>query len=129
MSGPQLQLDQKNALQTWLFALPAPAKSGVLDDAAVARGKTVFEDTKVGCATCHSGAHFTNSATVDVGTGGAFQVPSLIGVGARAPFLHDGSAMTLRDRFASQGGGDRHGHTSSLSGAQISDLIAYLESL
>ena len=35
--------------------------------------------------TCHSGALFTNNATVDVGTGRAFQVPSLRGVAWRAP--------------------------------------------
>lgn len=128
MSGPALAADQKGALQSWLFALPAPAKSGLLDDLAVARGKTLFDDSNVGCATCHSGPSLTNSATIDVGTGGAFQVPSLIGVGARAPFLHDGSALTLRDRF-SVGGGDAHGHTSTLTEAQIGDLIAYLESL
>lgn len=129
MSGPSLANDQKGALQHWLFALPAPAKSGLLDATAVARGKTIFEDKNVGCATCHSGASFTNSATVDVGTGGAFQVPSLVGVSARAPFLHDGCAATLRDRFVSCGGGDLHGHTSPLTEVQIGDLISYLESL
>ncbi|AKU94332.1 surface antigen protein [Labilithrix luteola] len=129
MSGPVLAQDQKNALQSWLFALPAPAKSGILDDLAVARGKSLFQDSNVGCSTCHSGAQFTNSMTVDVGTGGAFQVPPLVGVGARAPFLHDGCATTLRDRFGACGGGDFHGHTSSLTDTQIGDLIAYLESL
>ena len=65
-----------------------------------------------------------------VGTGGPIKVPSLVGVGARAPYLHTGCAPTLRDRFTgSCDGGDSHGHTSQLSETELADLIAYLESL
>ena len=128
MNGPSLDPPQKANLQSWLFALPAlPAPSG-LDAATVARGKAIFEGTDAGCTSCHSGARFTNSATVDVGTGDAFQVPSLIGVSARAPFLHDGCAATLNDRFGACGGA-KHGNTSSLSAASITDLVTYLQSL
>ena len=48
---------------------------------------------------CHVGPLMTTKQIVDVGTGGAFKVPSLLGVGARAPFMHDGCATTLMDRF------------------------------
>ncbi len=81
------------------------------------------------CATCHGGPALTNNQTVDVGTGGAFQVPSLRGLAARAPYLHDGRAATLRERFEPSGGGDRHGRTSGLTPMQISDLTAYLQTL
>ena len=57
------------------------------------------------------------------------KVPSLVGVGGRAPYMHDGCAATLRDRFGACGGGDNHGHTSQLSDAELADLIAYLDSL
>ena len=57
------------------------------------------------------------------------KVPSLLGVAARAPFMHDGCAATLDDRFGSCGGGDAHGKTSQLSAAQRADLVAFLESL
>jgi hypothetical protein len=128
MNGPSLDTTQKKNLESWLFALPAlPAPSG-LDPDAVARGRATFEGDAAGCTTCHSGARFTSSATVDVGTGGKFQVPSLIGVSARAPFLHNGCAATLTDRFGTCGG-SAHGNTSSLSPAAISDLVAYLQSL
>ena len=128
MNGPSLDAPQKTNLESWLFALPAlPAPSG-LDSAAVARGKATFESKDAGCTTCHSGTRFTNSATVDVGTGDVFQVPSLIGVSARAPFLHDGCAATLTDRFGACGG-SKHGNTSSLSPAGIGDLVTYLQSL
>jgi mono/diheme cytochrome c family protein len=130
MSGPVLAADQGDALLSWLDAQPRPPRSTPADAAAVERGRLLFEDTKnVGCVTCHAGSHFTNSATVDVGTGGLFQVPSLVGVGTRAPFMHSGCATTLRDRFSPACGGSNHGVTSQLSEAQISDLIAYLETL
>ena len=55
---------------------------------------------------------------------------SLLGVGARAPFMHDGCASDLTGRFSAYcGGGDDHGKTSQLDQAQIADLVAYLESL
>ena len=38
-------------------------------------------------------------------------------------------APTLTDRFGPCGGGDQHGHTSQLTAAQISDLVAYLSTL
>ena len=81
------------------------------------------------CTACHSGPHLTNNATIDVGTGDAFQVPTLIGVGLRAPYLHDGCAASLADRFGPCGGGDSHGTTSQLSSSDIGDLITYLQSL
>jgi hypothetical protein len=57
-------------------------------------------------------------------------VPSLVGIGYRAPFIHDGCAATLRDRFDPKcGGGDLHGKTSGLTEEQIGDLVAYLETL
>jgi cytochrome c peroxidase len=102
----------------------------VIDAAAVARGEALFNDSQnVGCVSCHAGNLLTDNATVDVGTGAAFQVPSLRGVIWRAPYLHDGRAPTLTDRFSSVGGGDQHGLTSKLSADQISDLVAYLGTL
>lgn len=56
-------------------------------------------------------------------------MPSLRGIGLRAPFMHDGCAPTLHDRFGACGGGDKHGVTSGLTPAQIDDLVAYLMTL
>jgi mono/diheme cytochrome c family protein len=131
MSGPRLDAGQETVLGRWLDRLPPQAVSPPADPQAVERGRLLFQDAAVGCSSCHNGPAFTNNATVDVGTyGGPFQVPSLLGVGGRAPYLHDGCARTLRERFVPRcGGGDRHGHTSQLSEAEIGDLVAYLETL
>ena len=109
--------------------LPVAHAHSLPDSDAAARGKVLFESDAVGCTSCHTGEHFTNNLTIDVGTGGAFQVPSLLGVGSRAPYLHDGRAGELADRFGPLGGGDLHGQTSQLAANQIDDLIAYLRSL
>ena len=129
MRGPALDAPQKTVLQDWLFALPPPGVRVEKAPAAVLRGRALFENPTVGCASCHGGPRLTTSASVDVGTGGVFQVPSLLGVSARAPFLHDGCATTLRERFDTKCTTDRHGKTSHLSAADIDDLVGYLESL
>ncbi|MDF2692168.1 MAG: surface antigen protein, partial [Labilithrix sp.] len=116
------------ALRSWLVRLPAPHVSPAADTEAALRGKVLFESV-AGCSGCHSGAKLTNNETVDVGTGGAFQVPSLLGLGVRAPYLHDGRAATLLERFGPAGGGDAHGTTSQLDAAAVDDLVRYLESL
>jgi hypothetical protein len=121
---------RKNAIANWMSHIPsAPGKSGI-DAASAERGRVLFEDAVVGCSSCHGGSRFTNNATIDVGTGLALQVPSLVGVRGRAPFMHDGCAATLRDRFAPLcGGGDTHGQTSQLAAGEIDDLVSYLETL
>jgi hypothetical protein len=129
MSGGVVTRSQHLSLGPWLDRLPAPQPPAPLDPAAVDRGRALFQSADVGCGTCHSGPLFTNHMIVDVGTGGTFKVPSLLGVGARPPFMHDGCATTLADRFGACGGGDKHGHTSQLTAAQVADLVAYLDSL
>ena len=131
MGGPVLAADQQTALLAWIDAIPLLPQSPPADAAAVARGQALFQDTThAACTTCHSGPELTNNSTVDVGTGGKFQVPRLVGVGWRAPFLHDGCAATLTDRFTGCGGTtDLHGVTSQLTASQIADLVAYLSSL
>jgi hypothetical protein len=128
MGGPALAPDQSAALENWLFAVPRPQNSAV-DAASAARGSVLFHSADVGCSTCHSGEHFTNNATLDVGTGGLFQVPSLIGVGWRSPYLHDGRAPALVDRFNPKLSGAKHGSTSQLTTPQIDDLIHFLQTL
>jgi hypothetical protein len=128
MSGALLPDDQRSALTGWVQAVPPPPAPASSKSSAPQRGRALFERADVGCATCHSGPKFTNNKTVDVGTGGAFQVPPLVGVGWRTPLMHDGCAATIADRFGACSTAG-HGSTSSLSANDISDLISYLETL
>lgn len=118
-------------LSEWLFDLPRPTPIRTADDASALRGKSLFESAELACTSCHAGQQFTDNRTVAVGTAGgtATQVPSLIAVGWRAPFMHDGCAATLAARFDPKCGGSKHGNTAQLGPDQIADLTAYLESL
>ncbi len=130
MGHPSVVPSRALVLSSWLDTIPRPAPRDA-DAAAAVRGKELFEKASVGCAGCHSGPMLTNNTSADVGTGHRFQVPSLIGLAARAPFMHNGCAKTLEERFtvAGCGGGDKHGVTSQLSPAEIADLVAYLKTL
>jgi mono/diheme cytochrome c family protein len=131
MGGGTPATDQVAAMASWIDSVKAPARPAPVDSAAVERGRQLFQDSTVGCATCHGGPKLTNNGSFDVGTGGTFQVPSLINIVNRAPFMHTGCAATLRDRFTNPacGGGDSHGVVSHLSAQEIDDLIMYLETL
>jgi hypothetical protein len=128
MSGAALDTPQMASLRHWVESAAAPPPPSWVDPGAAARGRALFERVDVGCSNCHAGPKLTNSATLDVGTGGAFQVPSLIGVGWRTPLMHDGCARTLLDRFGACAT-DLHGSTRGLSTGEVADLVSYLETL
>lgn len=121
LAGPQL-----DAAVRWLDALPAIRRAPQNDAARVEAGRAVFQDPAVGCASCHAGERLTNNENHDVGTDGAYQVPSLVDVAARGPWMHDGRARTLRDAVLA---GERHGAARHLDADRLSDLLRYLESL
>jgi hypothetical protein len=99
--------------------------------AAALAGEGIFAD--LGCADCHAGVRFTDSALGaallhDVGTlrttsgqrlGGPLagvDTPTLIGVWDTAPYFHDGSAETLDDVFRIAGGQLIPAESGSISG-------------
>jgi mono/diheme cytochrome c family protein len=131
MGGVREDAPRVTALSEWLFSIRAPASIRDASDEAAVRGQALFRSADVGCTSCHSGAKLTNndSMAVDTVANGKLQVPSLIAVGYRAPFMHNGCAATLADRFNPACGGNAHGNTAGLSEAQRNDLVAYLESL
>jgi mono/diheme cytochrome c family protein len=124
-----VDIKQRAALSNWLDSVPKAATADDLDAASVARGQALFNDAKVGCATCHIGSDYTDNKPHDVGTGAAFITPSLVDVNVRAPLFHDGCAVNLEGRFGPCGGGDAHGLTSKLTKADEGDLVAFMRSL
>jgi len=119
---------QISALGAFLEQLPVLPPADGLDPAGVARGEAVFRRSDVGCATCHSGAQFTDNQLVDVGTGGKFATPTLLGVGLRPALFHDGCAKSIAQRFGVCGG-TAHGKPELLSADERADLITFLRSL
>lgn len=129
MGGSEPSQSDEEGIAAWIEALPALPPLRDPEDEAALRGREVFERADVGCAACHSGARLTNNRNEEVGRAEKLQVPSLRGVAWRTPLMHDGCAATLRDRFDPACGGDQHGHVEQLSGGEVDDLVAYLESM
>jgi cytochrome c peroxidase len=97
-------------------------------DPLVKLGEEVFARPEVGCASCHSGEHFTDNRDHALYSAVPTQTPTLRGISATAPYLHDGSAETLRDLLERVRDGSM-GDTSSLSERELDGLEAYLRSL
>jgi cytochrome c553 len=129
MNGPRITGSDAAAFARFIDAIP-PMPPVEEASEAVERGRALFHSPELLCATCHVTPALGVAVSADVGTGGFFQVPPLAGVAYRAPYLHDGCAATLADRFTDPcAGGDRHGRTSHLSAAEIGDLVSYLRTL
>jgi len=129
MGGVHQSESRLSSLSRWLFSLQPPAAAQPLDVSAAERGEKLFASADVGCRNCHAGDKLTDNRSVDVGTGAKLQVPSLRALAYRAPFMHNGCAQTLRQRFDPACGGSAHGNVSHLTSQQIDDLVVYLQTL
>ena len=127
------------AMDEWLKSLkPAPSPrlvNGRLSEAA-RRGEKLFKSTDTGCANCHDTELFTDLHSYNVGTQNAFDkedkefdTPTLRELWRTSPYLHDGSAATIRDVLTTRNPKDEHGKTSHLTAQQIDDLAEDLLSL
>ncbi len=150
-AGRSPELD---ALAAYVASLEAVPRSLVLEDdgalsEAALRGEALFISEELGCADCHPPPEYTDSSwrgdgeplLHDVGTlsetsgqrlGGPLEgidTPTLRGVHAGAPYLHDGSAWTLEEVLVERNPDDLHGRTGALSAGELADLITFLESL
>jgi YVTN family beta-propeller protein len=127
------------AMDEWLKSLqPAPSPllvNGRLSEAA-RRGEALFQSPDTGCVNCHEPPLLTDLRSYNVGTQNpfdredkVFDTPTLRELWRTAPYLHDGSAATIRDVLTTRNPKDEHGKTSQLSTQQIDDLAEYLLSL
>ncbi len=135
-AGLNSDLDDLAAYVTSLSETPvSPYRNGdgsLTVDAVV--GEALFHS--LNCTTCHSGDYYTDGQRHDVGTiqpnsglgigtpleGLGFDTPSLLGLGFKAPYLHNGQAATLQDLLNS----NSHGGTDILTLQQRDQLAAYL---
>jgi len=124
------------AIDAYLKSLepfPSPHRTGTELGDKARRGERVYE--QAGCLECHPPPLYTSLQQYDVGTGTgretgeAFDTPALAELWRTAPYLHDGRASTLEELFIRFNPGDRHGRTSSLSRAELEELVAFLLSL
>jgi cytochrome c peroxidase len=126
------------------FPMSPHAKNGLSESAK--RGKALFLSEKTKCSTCHAGPMYTDSQPKvdgkfvlhEVGTGKddpselmkpEYDTPTLHGVYRSAPYLHHGTASTLKDVLTTCNKSDKHGITSHLNESEVDDLVEFLKSL
>ncbi|HEY5910925.1 MAG TPA: c-type cytochrome, partial [Verrucomicrobiae bacterium] len=137
--GTMLPEEVASSIDAWLRSLQ-PARSPCLVQGKLSeqarRGEQIFKSPATGCAGCHESELFTDLQSYNVGTRNefdredrVFDTPTLRELWRTAPYLHDGSAATLRDVLTTRNPKDEHGKTSHLSPAELDDLVEYLRSL
>ncbi|WP_224370332.1 c-type cytochrome [Hyalangium versicolor] len=143
MGGGVVDAQMATQLAAFIDVLPTPDnpyKREVMTDAQQ-RGSQVF--LKAQCNDCHAGEALTNNKQANVGTfvldgsdpdnaavrQRGLNTPSLLGVARSAPYLHDGSAQTLKERLLKARFTDQHGKTSQLTDAELDDLVEFLRVL
>jgi mono/diheme cytochrome c family protein len=124
------------ALLAYVRSLRLPSRAGAIVDEGVeaqrARGRELFYAKETDCSTCHLG-DATDAKHHDVGSGDPhekhrfFATPALRGVGASAPYFHDGRYATLLDLLSDPN--SKMGRSANLSPEDRRALAAYLESL
>lgn len=106
---------------------PSPPQLDI-DPDAIARGEALFNSRDAGCAGCHTPPLYTDNGSYDLLGDGEMSVPTLRGIGATPPYLHDGSRETLFD-VLDWADGAGMGQTAHLDDGERSDLVAFLQSL
>ncbi|MBM4344313.1 MAG: hypothetical protein FJ100_13165 [Deltaproteobacteria bacterium] len=127
LEGNGIAASDRDALAAFVASLALPVGLAAADVAAVERGRAVFLGKQAQCGVCHPPPHYQDGLAHDVGTGGALNTPSLLGLFATAPYLHDGRAPTLHDALAQTA--HTMGDSASLTAAQRADLLAFLATL
>jgi cytochrome c peroxidase len=95
------------------------------------RGAALFAG-KARCSDCHSGPHGSDGEGHDMGTGSPLdqgkrvRTPMLVELWRTAPYLHDGSAPSLRAVLTTRNRSHRFGAAHLLSGTELDDLVEYL---
>ncbi|HTO07774.1 MAG TPA: cytochrome c peroxidase [Myxococcota bacterium] len=130
MRGGKLAGREREALEAYVLSL-APFDRGRLQpdgtpnepvSLAARRGFAVAQDA---CLGCHKPPAYARLLRYDVGTGGAFAVPTLRGVSAGGPYGHDGRwpdlATCIRAIAAAK--------EITLTDDQLSQLLEYLKLL
>lgn len=119
-----------------LKPMPSPHLIGGVLSPAARRGQKLFESERIGCTDCHAPPLYTKLKTHDVGTKGRFDkptdkfdTPTLVELWRSAPYLHDGSAATIRDVLTTRNPEGLHGDVTELSEMEIDDLCEYILSL
>ena len=101
---------------------PDNPASGRLAPGLVARGEALFAER---CESCHKGAALTDGLAHQTLSAVSMDTPSLRGVFATAPYLHDGTAQSLRQVITTRSSLAQHDQRG-LSPADLEALEAFV---
>jgi YVTN family beta-propeller protein len=143
MGGSGVTEEMEKQMAAYIRSIPAPdnASGATVSADTLRRGEAVFR--KAACNSCHSGVALTDNQFYNVGTlvrsgmvvdndkflPKGLNTPSLLGIARSAPYLHDGSASTIKLRILQGKELNQHGLTAALSDEEVDDLAAYVKSL
>ena len=149
-----LQEDDPEIYEEYMALKEASEAHPLGEDAR--RGGDLFFSDKAGCTACHVGANFTDEKFHNLGVGmagaepdvgrfsetedekdlGAFKTPTVRNVALTAPYMHDGSQLTLEEVVDWY---DKGGHPNpqlsdkikklNLSAQEKADLVAFMRAL
>ncbi|HJL41700.1 MAG TPA: di-heme oxidoredictase family protein [Myxococcales bacterium LLY-WYZ-16_1] len=145
---PELQNTELFDLVAWSMLLGAPQPEAPTPETEA--GKALFEE--VGCNGCHvealdsrrgpiplysdlllhdMGPELADEVVMEDASGSEFRTQPLWGIGAMAPYLHDGRADTLHDAIVWHGGEGSASRDAylALREGEREQIIAFLESL
>jgi len=97
------------------------------------QGEALYK--QAGCHNCHNGEYLTDGKKYDVGTGieeytgVPFDTPTLKEIWRTAPYLYNGSAVTIKEVLTKFNINDKHGKTSKMTEKEIEALAEYILSL
>lgn len=128
MHGDSISERQTEDLVAYLESLQPPPSHFSTDTVLVDRGRRVFN--RQNCDSCHPPPSYTSRETYDVGLADAtgrrrFNPPSLLGLGQRDAFFHDGQVTDLEDLVRKT----QHQLDDPLDTAEAAALLAFLKSL
>lgn len=124
--------EQVKAISAYVRGLSAPpslaAARGTLEMDKMEAGQKLF--SQLDCVSCHRPPNFTSPKTYSVGIEDEkgrdeFNPPSLIGLGQRDRFFHDGRVENLEEVFSKI----EHQIPNRLSDEKLSNLLSFLKSL
>jgi YVTN family beta-propeller protein len=143
MGGGVVDSQMSVQLSAFMDSLPAPDNPYKLEEMTEPQKRGAIAFTKAACNECHTGVALTNNKQANVGTfvvsgnnpddemtrQRGLNTPSLLGLARSAPYLHDGSAQTIKERLLQTRHTDLHGKLNLLSDGELDDLVEFLRVL
>ena len=135
-TGRSQDLDDLAAyVKSLRFPAYVTTQNSFVNREAYDRGYNIFSSNRTSCTKCHKPPHYMDNddhiTNLVVGSDilSSINTPSLLGLRDSSPYLHDGSALDLRQVLQRTKETSGHGDIHHLSNSEIDDLLVFLENI